>query len=158
MQAWASTRRSGARDPEYVKLIQRRHRREKIRMAYKNNMGVAANRHYVDGCKLLDDKRFDNAGYHFGIAAECAIKQKMLHCGVLQDDDAIWKHWPTLRPLALVAVSGRQAASMRTLLTQSSFMQEWDIVMRYAETGSVDSARASRWKTDADRACGLLLI
>lgn len=126
-------------------------------MAYENNMQAAAHRHYADGCKLFDDNRFDNAGYHFGLAAECAIKKKLLDCGVLEGDEAIWKHWPTLKTLALAAISGRQAAPTRALLTHANFMQYWDIVMRYAQNGSVDNDRASSWKSNANDALGLLI-
>jgi hypothetical protein len=126
-------------------------------MAYTTDMQVAAHRHYADGCKLLSHKCFDNAGYHFGLAAECAIKQKLVYCGLLTDDEAFWKHWPTLKGHALLAVVGRQAAPARTLLQRGSFMQHWDIVMRYAQNGSVDEEQANRWKADANDALGLLI-
>ena len=126
-------------------------------MAYTTDMRAAAQRHYADGCKLFADRRFDNAGYHFGLSAECAIKQKLTDCGLLHDEDAMWKHWPALRGLALIAITGRQASTARTLLRRDSFMQYWDIVMRYAQTGSVDEGQADRWKSDANEALGLLI-
>lgn len=120
-------------------------------------MKTASQRHYADGAKLLTDKRFDNAGYHFGFAAECAIKHKLLECGVLEGDDAIWKHWPSLKSVALLAISGRQASPIRSLMSQASFMQGWDIVMRYAENASVVESQATKWKNDANSALGLLI-
>jgi hypothetical protein len=126
-------------------------------MAYESNLELAAHRHYADACKLLQDKRYDNAGYHFGLAAECAVKLKLEECGVLKSEDAFWKHWPTLRLLALAAISGRSAAATRTLLQRDGYMQYWDIVMRYSRNGEVDEAQAQRWKADANHALGLLV-
>jgi hypothetical protein len=74
-----------------------RHPNEELQMAYVTNMRAACRRHYADGVKLFEDRRFDNAGYHFGFAAECAVKQRLLDCGVQQEDDAVWKHWPASR-------------------------------------------------------------
>jgi hypothetical protein len=126
-------------------------------MAYAKNMSAAAHRHYLDACKLQDAKRFDNAGYHFGFAAECAVKQKLIEAGVLQGDDAIWSHWPDLKRFALMAISGRQAAPIRSLLDNGNFMQYWDIVMRYAENASVNEAQAQRWREQANSALGMLV-
>jgi hypothetical protein len=126
-------------------------------MAYTTDLRAAAQRHYADGCKLFADRRFDNAGYHFGLAAECAIKLKLKDGGLLHDDDAMWKHWPALKGLALLAISGRQAAPTRNLLSRGNFMQYWDIVMRYAQSGSIEEDQAERWKSDANEALGLLI-
>jgi hypothetical protein len=120
-------------------------------------MRAAGRRHYADGVKLFDDRRFDNAGYHFGFAAECAVKQRLLECGVQQGDDSVWKHWPSLRPLALLAIHSRSAADLRRVLRAPNFMAEWDVTMRYASNAAVDETRAQRWKDDANSALGLLL-
>lgn len=125
-------------------------------MAYEKNMKAAALRHYKDGRRLLDAKCFDNAGYHFGFAAECAIKQKLLDCGVRADDDSIWAHWPKLRLAAMMAISGRSAEPIRRLLEVASYMQGWDTDMRYAINGSVDERLAEKWRGEADKATGLL--
>ena len=50
-------------------------------MAFIPDLDAAANRHYEDACTLQSAKRFDNAGYHFGLAAECAIKKKLRDLG-----------------------------------------------------------------------------
>jgi hypothetical protein len=126
-------------------------------MAYTKNMSVAARRHFDDGAKLLDGKSFDNAGYHFGFAAECAIKHKLLECGVWQDEKAFWVHWPDLKQSALLAIQGRQAQSMRSLLQRGNFMQNWAIVMRYADNASISQVQAERWRNDANEALGLLI-
>ncbi|NEX21951.1 hypothetical protein G3480_16835 [Thiorhodococcus mannitoliphagus] len=62
-------------------------------MAYDIHLEQSANRHYCDAKLLMDKQRFDTAGYHFGIAAECAIKHLMRNAGVRADDPAIWKHF-----------------------------------------------------------------
>lgn len=36
-------------------------------------------------------------------------------------------------------------------------MQYWEIVMRYAQTGSISEAQAERWRSDANDALGLLI-
>lgn len=126
-------------------------------MAYTTNLRAAARRHYNDGRKLLVDKCYDNAGYHFGFAAECAVKQKLIDCGVRADDGAIWTHWPRLRQLGMLAIAGRSADPVRKLLDSGSFMQGWDTKMRYAASGSISDATAEKWRADADRAVGLLI-
>jgi hypothetical protein len=126
-------------------------------MAYTSDMRSAAKRHYDDGVKLFAAKCYDNAGYHFGFAAECAVKQKLMDAGVRGDDDSIWKHWPTLRRLGMLAIAGRTGDPIRRLLQADSFMQEWDTKMRYAASGSVTDAIAEKWRLDADRALGLLI-
>lgn len=126
-------------------------------MAYRNDMAGAADRHYRDASKLLEARCLDNSGYHFGLAAECAIKRQLSLCGVPQDDASIWTHWPDLRQLAIDAIHGRSGASLRTLLAKTGFMQEWNIRMRYAPTGSVTDTQVARWKEHANDAIGLLI-
>lgn len=126
-------------------------------MPYSVDMEEAANRHYDDGRKLLNANRYDNAGYHFGLAAECAIKETMKLSKVRDDDDAMWAHFPTLKNLALQTISGRTAANVRRLLERDNFMQHWDIKMRYANSGAVIQPVANRWCNDANEAIGLLL-
>lgn len=127
-------------------------------MAFQPDMKQAANRHYEDGCTLFDKGRFDNAGYHFGLAAECAIKHKLLECKVFTNDAAIWAHWPDLRNLACQAISGRQAAPVMVLLDRRSpqYMQSWEIGMRYSPYGAVSRKMVERWRDDANEAIGLL--
>jgi len=126
-------------------------------LAYPQDMSAAAGRHYADGAMLLGNRKFDNAGYHFGLAAECAIKKLLRDCGVPTDDKAIWMHWPHLKTLGRLAVSGRQAGPVRELLERGNFMQHWDVVMRYSSNSQVDQARATRWQEDANEAMGLLI-
>lgn len=121
------------------------------------NLPAAAERHYQDGCKLLADKRFDNAGYHFGLSAECALKQKLLDYGLFTDEEAYWQHWPDLKGSASLAIQGRQAAPAQKLLIRGSFMQNWTIKMRYSQNSFISEQQAERWKDDANETLGLLL-
>jgi hypothetical protein len=125
-------------------------------MPYVTDMEEAASRHYQDGCKLLEDNRLDNAGYHFGLAAECAVKRKLQSTGLRNDADALWAHFPTVKALALQAISGRSAAPLRKLLERGNFMQGRDVKMRYARNGAIDRHAAERWRDHANEAIGLL--
>jgi hypothetical protein len=116
----------------------------------------AAQRHYTDGVLLLTHKRHDNAGYHFGLAAECALKHGMLQAGVREDEDAHWKHFPPLTEHTLQAIQNRRAAPIRAMLESKTFMQGWKIGMRYAKNGSALAEVAERWKNDANNALALL--
>ncbi|MFA7243390.1 MAG: hypothetical protein WC091_25055 [Sulfuricellaceae bacterium] len=125
-------------------------------MTYNPDLKTAALRHFSDGRKLHDDNRFDNAGYHYGFAAECALKHCLRNVGVRDDDDAIWKHFPTLRDIARLSIKTRSAAPLRKVLERSSFMQFWDTKMRYATDGAIDAKRAEKWRSDANEVIGLL--
>lgn len=125
-------------------------------MAYDVHLEQSAKRHYDDGVLLMNHRRFDAAGYHFGFAAECAVKHLIRDAGVMTNDPAIWEHFPELRALALQSLSGRAAGPIRILLERDSFMQFWDVRMRYAPNGSVKADMAERWRKHADEAMGCL--
>lgn len=105
---------------------------------------------------LQNDNRFNNAGYHYGFAAECAVKRCLLNVGVRENDNAIWTHFPDLRNIALLSIHTRNAAPLRKMLKRSNFMQFWDTKMRYASDGAIDGKRAEKWRSDADEVIGLL--
>jgi hypothetical protein len=121
-------------------------------------MNNAAHRHFHDACKLQDESRRDNAAYHFGLAAECAVKHQLrVQHNVQTDHGAIWAHWPELRLRALDSLHGRSAAPLRTMMQRDNYLQHWDIKMRYAPTGTIGEAQLDRWHEHADEAMGLLL-
>lgn len=126
-------------------------------MTYAPDMKQAATRHYQDGKKLFDSNCFDNAGYHFGFAAECATKSLLLKAGVRPDDDAIWAHFHALRSVAIIAINSRGNLGLLKALRRQSFMQEWDTNMRYSKNGSILQTRAEKWRIDADELLGLLI-
>lgn len=125
-------------------------------MEYEKAMEQAAKRHFDDAAIMLEKKRYDNAGYHYGFAAECALKHSLREIGVRDDDDSIWKHFPRLKHLALLAVQSRRAGPLRQILESPQFMQGWQIDMRYSKNGSVDSATVEKWRNDANEALALL--
>ena len=126
-------------------------------MSLVKDMYVAANRHYVDGKFLQDASRFDNAGYHFGFSAECALKRALQTAGVRDDDISIWKHFPTFTNHALQALQTRRAGPIRVLLERKNFMQGWETNIRYSVAGAVTQQAAEKWRTDANAAIGLLI-
>jgi hypothetical protein len=126
-------------------------------MAYTTNYEEAANRHFHDGRKLEAANRYDGAGYHFGFAAECALKECLIAAGVRTDDASIWKHYPALPSFAILALQTRSAAPLRTVLEKRDFLQHWSTDMRYASNGSISQARSEKWRNEANEAIGLLL-
>jgi hypothetical protein len=129
-------------------------------MAYTVNMEKAAERHYIDGKALMESRRNDNAGYHFGLATECVIKHVLSSSHDLRPENAAWwKHFPELRLLAETFLSTRaQAALLRTIIEDERLLQGWNITMRYAPDGSVLPRQAELWKEQANKALGLLHI
>jgi hypothetical protein len=126
-------------------------------MSYEPDMSAAANRHYEDASHLLLSKRFSNAGYHFGLSAECAIKQKLLNIGVMQTDKSYWIHFPQLLQAAALAASSRSAGALNTLLGQKDFMTNWDVKMRYSTNNAITKTKVEKWKKEANQALGLLI-
>ncbi|SMF93457.1 HEPN domain-containing protein [Methylomagnum ishizawai] len=125
---------------------------------YDENAGSAANRHFHDAKKLEEDHRYDNAGYHYGFAAECAVKHALIQTGILKGDPIIRKlHFPELRGNAVLALQGRTSRGLLNLL-QPSFMQHWDVAMRYSSSGMIDREKAEKWRIDANKAIGLMLF
>src|SRR5688572_29447848 len=106
-------------------------------MAFKADLKEAAHRHYGDAKLLQDSRRFSGAGYHYGLAAECAIKAKLSDCGVRDDDAAMWLHFPALIGTARQVAQGRAGGSLAAILNRPNLMSGWAIRMRYARNGMV---------------------
>lgn len=127
-------------------------------MAYTVDMNNAAQRHFHDASKLQAQTCRDNAAYHYGLAAECAVKHQLLaQHKVPTDHGAIWAHWPELRLQTLDALNGRSAAPLRRLLQRDNYLQHWDIRMRYAPSGAISETQLERWHEHANEAMELLL-
>ncbi len=129
-------------------------------MAYQINLAASAQRHWHDGRHLLDAKRAQAAGYHFGFAAECAIKSVLYKHNIPRHadrrEDPYWAHFPDLRTILIRDGKGRLSQRLYEVIAKGSFMQEWDTDIRYAVNGSVSEARASRWRDQADEVIGLV--
>jgi hypothetical protein len=125
-------------------------------------MKDAAHRHHDAANKLHDENKRAAAAYLYGLAAECAVKALLEKQGVRPQADArksdpYYAHFPELRALLEDTVRGRGAALFNPFL-RASFMNEWDITLRYAPNreiiGDEDGRvrRYDRWKTDANTA------
>lgn len=127
-------------------------------MAYPPNLSEAATRHYIDGKRLLDVKSYNNAGYHFGFAAECVTKHRLREAGVRDDDPAIRKlHFEELRQAALLSLGGRNDSQLYSILNNNNFMHAWHTRMRYSDNQSVSEVMAKKWQSQADTLMGLLI-
>src|SRR5260370_26638742 len=120
-------------------------------MAYAKNMRAATGRHYRDAELLFENDKFDNAGYHYGFSAECALKGAMERVGISIDSvevdgrDAYYLHFPELKRLPAIH-AGRLSQKIATILMKAQFLQDWHIGMRYAQNGSVSKARCETWR------------
>lgn len=129
-------------------------------MAYQIDLAASAKRHWDDGQNLLGAKRAQAAGYHFGFAAECAVKSVLYKHTVPRGEDRrsdpYWAHFPELRILLIRDGKGRLPQQLYNVIAHGSFMQEWDTDIRYASNGAVDEPRAVRWRDQADSVIGLV--
>jgi hypothetical protein len=120
-------------------------------MAYALNMRSAAGRHLQDAQLLFEWERFDNAGYHFGLSAECALKGAMGRVGLrvdeveVNDRPAYYLHFPELKRVP-IRFAGRLSQSIATILGRAQFLQGWDIKMRYSQAGSITRQTCERWR------------
>ena len=121
---------------------------------------VAARRH-LDTAEVLEDAgRIDDAGYHYGLVGETAVKHSIvLACGTLTPD--LRRHFD--QPLrdaiqtssAIIAVlnSGRLGGGLARDLRASQFasrFDQWRVTIRYADSAvPVTGARLAVWKADA---------
>lgn len=129
---------------------------------YPTDMRRAAYRHLEAGEVLYGTKRNDVAGYLFGIAAECGLKFMMQNSGMrpLPDadrrDDPYYAHFEELKTMLRNTVSGRLATELLRYAERSSFMQRWDVTMRYSHGGDIQSSWIDRWRIDAKDVIGAM--
>jgi hypothetical protein len=123
--------------------------------SYDVDMRRAAFRHFEAGELLAGSKRTDVAGYLFGIAAECALKQMMRNSGMRplpisqRREDPYYAHFELLKTMLRDRASGRLATEIRRYAESSSFMQQWDVSMRYSDGKSIEPKLIERWRSDA---------
>jgi hypothetical protein len=123
-------------------------------MAYRRDFAASARRH-LRAAELLDTGRRDVAGYLFGIAAECALKEMMRDSGMRpleqsqRRDDPFYAHFEALKTLLRDRIQGRRAGELRRYAEDSSFMQNWDTDMRYAPSSDIVHAWVDRWREQA---------
>jgi len=132
--------------------------------SYARDMGAAARRHLEAGEYLLERNppRGDVAGYLFGLAAECALKQMMLAANMRRLPDAdrkndpFFAHFQELKTLLLDRASGRLASRLNGYASDSRFMQYWDIRMRYSDGKGIKVEWIKRWHGSARDVVGAM--
>jgi hypothetical protein len=130
---------------------------------YARDMRATAYRHLEAAVHLYKaTDRQDVAGYLFGIAAECALKQIMLDSGMRplaadkRRDDPFYVHFEDLKTLLRDTSEGRRRSDLITLANDSSFMQNWDITMRYSHGKDIDPRWIDKWLRDAKNVVGMM--
>lgn len=126
-------------------------------MAYVRDLVDAAHRH-MEAADCLHTgappcRRRDIAGYLYGIAAECALKEIMHRShrwrDPERDDSPFFAHFPELKTLVRDSAQGRHAAVLRRFAEDDSFMNEWHIAMRYASRAGIADRQVERWRSHA---------
>jgi hypothetical protein len=132
---------------------------QRILMAqvYARDMAAAARRHFHAAEFLVATERKDVAGYLFGVAAECALKQMMIDSGMRElsnekrREDPFHAHFEDLKTLLLDNISGLRSKELREYASSSSFMQHWAIAMRYSHGKDIRPEWVERWHRDAKK-------
>jgi hypothetical protein len=119
-------------------------------MAYKQNLRSATQRHFRDADLLFKEKRFDGAGYHYGLSAECALKSAMKQVGISEDTEvndrpAVFLHFPELKRIP-TKCAGRLSQTIAKVLARPQFLQEWNVRMRYSHDNAVLRTRCEGWR------------
>jgi len=100
---------------------------------------------------LFQRSRFDNAGYHYGLSAECALKGVMERVGINFDDvevdgrTAYYVHFPELKRIP-VKQAGRLSQKIATMLARTQFLQEWHLKMRYSHDNAILRPKCEMWR------------
>ena len=123
---------------------------------YNQSLRTAAHRHLQSAKHLFDTHRKDVAGYLFGIAAECALKQIMIDSGMRplaveqRRDDPFFAHFEGLKTSLRDSASGRHSGKLLRFVKDTAFMQHWDVSMRYSDGRQILEGWVTRWRDNAD--------
>ena len=121
---------------------------------YNIRMRDAAFRHNEAAEALLPNRK-DVAGYLFGLAAECAMKQLMIALGVpgvkepRGPTNPYFAHFISLKTILRDDEHARRHTDIRKFTERASFMQDWDIAMRYSDGKAITQTLLDRWRQDA---------
>jgi hypothetical protein len=141
-------------------------------VTYAQDFLDSARRHLQAGDALFNapphSQRLDVAGYLYGVAAECALKELMRRSGMAplpeqqRRDDPFYKHFPELKTSIRDTATGRHQGNLLRFAagTNDAFMSEWSTDMRYAPRTLFDEgnkeakrkkleARCTAWRADA---------
>lgn len=128
------------------------------RMAYTQDLPSAARRHRDAALSLDVDPpagKRDVAGYLFGVAAECALKEIMRVSGMrplpreCRRDDPFFMHFPELKTTLRDRAHGRHQARLVHHARDGALMSEWDTDMRYAPGRDVLAKPLAKWREQA---------
>jgi hypothetical protein len=129
-------------------------------MNYGHDMRAAANRNFAAATALKGTHRNDVAGYLFGIAAECAVKQIMLSIhmrpAASKQGDPFYAHFEELKTLLRDRLQGRKSSRLIQLVNDQRYMQYWDVTMRYAHSNEIRDEWVERWCEDAKKAIAIM--
>jgi hypothetical protein len=137
-------------------------------MVYSQRMDKSAHRHLAAADVLHDEevtrptKCRAVAGYLYGVAAECALKQIMRDSGMRpldasrRHDDPYYAHFPHLKTMLRDVASGRRAGELQRYANDAALMSEWSTDMRYAPANDVEERWITRWKEQARMLVGIM--
>lgn len=127
---------------------------------YSTDLAKSARRHLATAIYLDEEESQGRhgaiAGYLFGIAAECAIKEIMRDSGMRplppeqHREDPFYAHLPQLKTMLRNSAHGRRAGELRQWSDDNSFMREWDTDMRYAPAKDIERTDVVRWRSHAE--------
>lgn len=99
----------------------------------------AARRHWKDACLLDEEQRQENADYHYGFAAECALKKALQTMRYFSEDEHR-KHINVLWDKMQATAFQRAYPGLRCLLAGSNRFADWNVEQRYHADGAISDA------------------
>lgn len=97
------------------------------------------------------------AGYLFGLMAECAVKHVCQRVPSLRADDVFYAHFPELKTEILGRAEGRSTKGLvRMLENPRGYLGGWHVGMRYADDHAVSTDQVKNWHEDAIAALNLM--
>ncbi len=129
-------------------------------MGYPLDLRNAAIRHFVSAEKLKEENRPDRqyisvAGYLYGWAAECALKEIMRKSGMVPPlkgkEHPFWAHFPVLKTMLRDSCQGRRAGELKRYAMDDRLMQNWDTAMRYSSSKDIPEQDIERWREGANQ-------
>lgn len=115
----------------------------------------AAHRHFEDAELLREQARLDNAGHHYGVAGECAVKAVCME----ETRSRPTKHFDSnaqkdLRSAAIPNLMGHKGRRIQSVLP--GLFVGWSVHDRYTAPGHTPSAQVDQWRADAEEVLKLM--
>ncbi len=116
---------------------------------------IAAQRHFDDAELLRRETRLDNAGHHYGLAGECAVKAVCVEEAKARPSKHFDSH-PNrdLRGAAVPNLLGRKGQRIRQILP--ALFDGWSVHDRYSATGHIQLVQIEQWRSDAENPLKLM--